>query len=248
MQLMNVCGLVTLTAVSLLGAESSPSEAIKDAAAKLTQQPNYSWKTTTQFGNFTGSSEGKTQKDGLVGLTMTFGDNTTKAFLKDGKGAVKGGDEDWQSLAELASAAGSEPGPRQFLLYRLRTFKAPAVEAADLAGKTKELQKDGGAYAAELTEAGAKELLTFRGRRGGNAPEPKNAKGSVKFWLKDGLLAKYQLKLQGTVNFNGEDRDVDRTTTVEIKDVGTTKLDVPEAAEKKLSAVGPEPTKEGSKR
>jgi hypothetical protein len=37
------------------------------------------------------------------------------------------------------------------------------------------------------------------------------------------------------MNLNGEDRDVDRTTTVEFKDVGTTKLEVPEAAKKKLS-------------
>jgi hypothetical protein len=36
---------------------------------------------------------------------------------------------------------------------------------------------------------------------------------------------------------------MDRTTTVEIKDVGTTKLDVPEAAEKKLSSPSPEAAK-----
>jgi hypothetical protein len=220
MKRMTVFGLATLTAASLLGAESSPSDAITSAAAKLAQQASYSWKAKTEFGNFTGTTEGKSQKDGLVGLTMTFGDNTTEAFLKDGKGAVKAPDQDWQSLAELAKAAGSEPGPGQFLLRVLQNFKAPAAEAADLA---------------------------FGGRRGGNAPEPKNAKGSVKFWVKDGLLAKYELKLQGTVNFNGEDRDVDRTTTVEIKDVGTTKVDVPEPAQKKLSSASPEATKEGSK-
>jgi hypothetical protein len=245
MKHMTVFGLATLTAASLLAAESDPSEAVKSAATKLGQQASYSWKATTEFGNFTGSSEGKTQKDGLVGLTMTFGDNTTQAFVKDGKGAVKSADEDWQSLAELAKAAGSEPGPRTFLLRRLQNFKAPAAEAADLASKTKELKKDGEAYAGDLTEAGAKELLAMGGRRGGNAPEPKNAKGSVKFWLKDGLLAKFELKLQGTVNFNGEDRDIDRTTTVEIKDVGTTKVDVPDAAKEKLSA--PAAAKEGSK-
>jgi hypothetical protein len=175
------------------------------------------------------------------------GNNSTEAFLKDSKGAVKVGDEEWQSLAELAEAAGDEPGPRLFLLRRLQSFKAPAPEAADLAGKTKELKKDGEAYAGEFTEAGAKELLAVGGRRGSNAPEPKNAKGSVKFWVKDGLLAKLELKLQGIINFNGEDRDVNRTTTVEIKDVGTTKVNVPEAASKKLSAAGPEPAKEGSK-
>jgi hypothetical protein len=37
------------------------------------------------------------------------------------------------------------------------------------------------------------------------------------------------------MSFNGNDMDVDRTTTVEIKDVGTTKITVPEEASKKLS-------------
>jgi hypothetical protein len=33
---------------------------------------------------------------------------------------------------------------------------------------------------------------------------------------------------------NGEDRDVDRTTTIEIKDIGTTKVEVPAEAKSKL--------------
>jgi hypothetical protein len=117
----------------------------------------------------------------------------------------------------------------------LKAFKAPAAEAAELPGKTKELTKDGDAYSGDLTEAGAKDLLSFGGRRRENAPEPKNAKGSVKFWVKDGQLSKFEVKVQGSVNFNGEDRDVERTTTTEIKDIGTTKVAVPEAAQKKLS-------------
>ncbi len=234
-----VISLSTLMAAALFGADAGPKDEITGAAAKLAQQSSYGWKTTTAFGNFTGTTEGKSQKDGLVGLSMTFGENTTEAFLKDGKGAVKTGDQDWRSLAEMASAAGGQPGPGQFLVRRLQNFKTPTAEATDLAGKAKELKKDGEVCASDLTEAGAKELLAFGGRRGGNAPEPKNAKGSVKFWVKDGLLAKYELKLQGTMNFNGEDRDVDRTTTVEIKDVGTAKADVPEAARKKLSGESP---------
>ena len=246
MKHLTILGLATLTAASLLGAESSPSDVITSAAAKLQQQASYSWKATTEFANFTGSVEGKSLKDGLVALKMSFGDNTTEAFLKEGKGAVKAPDQDWQSLAELAKAAGDEPGPRQFLVRRLQNFKAPAAEAADLAGKTKELKQDGELYAGALTDAGAKQLLMPGPRRGGNAPEPKDASGSVKFWVKDGLLAKFELKLQGKINFNGEDRDVDRTTTVEIKDVGTTKVDVPEAAQKKLSGTNSDAAKEGA--
>ena len=244
MKRMTVFALITFAAAAaLLAAESSAKETVTGAAAKLAQQGSYSWNATTEFGNFTSTSKGKTQKDGLVGFSMTFGENTIEAFLKEGKAAVKTGDQDWQSLAELASAAGSEPGPRQFLLRRLQNFKAPAADAGDLAGKAKDLKKDGEAYASDLTEAGAKDLLSLGGRRAANAPEPKNAKGSVKFWIKDGLLAKYELKLQGTVPFNGEERDMDRTTTLEIKDVGTTKVDVPDAAKKKLSAPAPEPAK-----
>ena len=239
-----ILGMVTLAATAtLLAADSSPKEAVTDAASKLGQQSSYAWKSTTEFGNFNGSAEGKTQKDGLVFVSMTFGDNTTEAYLNNGKGAVKAGDQDWQSFAEMASASSGGPGRGQFLLRRLQSFKAPAADATDLVGKSKELKKDGDAYASDLTEAGAKELLTFGGRRGANAPEPKNAKGSVKFWTKDGMLSKYELKLSGTITFNGEDRDMDRTTTVEIKDVGTAKINVPEAAQKKLSAAAPEAAK-----
>ena len=165
---------------------------------------------------------------------MSFGDNTTEAYLKGDKGAVKAPDQDWQSVEELAAAAGTEPGPRQFLVRRLKNFKAPADDVTGILEKTKEVKKEGEVYSAELTEAGAKEMLSFGGRRA-NGPEPKNAKGSVKFWIKDGMLSKYQTKLEGTMNFNGEERDVDRTTTLEIKDLGTTKIEIPEAAQKKMS-------------
>jgi hypothetical protein len=225
-------GIVMLVSGSLLAAESGAKEDVAAAAKKLEEKGNYSWKTTMETGNFNGTTDGKTDKEGLVSLSMTFGDNTTEAYVQGGKGAVKPPDQDWQSLTELAKD--TEAGPRRFLVRRLQNFKAPATEAADIAEKAKELKKDGDVYSGELTEAGAKDLLAFGGRRGSNAPEPKNAKGSVKFWTKDGVLSKYELKLQGTINFNGEDRDMDRTTTVEIKDVGTTKIEVPEAAKKKI--------------
>ncbi len=225
-------GIVMLATGSLLAAEAGAKEDVVAAAKKLGDKGNYSWKTTMEAGNFNGSTDGKTDKDGLVSLSMTFGDNTTEAYVQGGKGAVKRPDQDWQSLTELANS--TEPGPGRFLVRRLQAFKAPATEAADIADKTKELKKDGDLYSGDLTEAGAKDLLAFGGRRGANAPEPKNAKGSVKFWTKDGVLSKYELKLQGTINFNGEDRDMDRTTTVDIKDVGSTKIDVPEAAKKKM--------------
>ena len=43
------------------------------------------------------------------------------------------------------------------------------------------------------------------------------------------------LKPAFKVSFNGNDRDVDRTTTIEIKDIGSTKVEVLDDAKKKLS-------------
>ena len=223
-----VCVVLTL-AGSMIAAESGPKDEVADAAKKLADAGNYAWKTTVEFGNFTGETQGKADKEGLVSLSMSFGDNTTEAFLKNGKIAVKA-DADWQSMAELEAA--SDQGPRRFLLRRLQTFKAPAEELKDLADKTKELKKEGDVYSGALTDAGAKELLSF-GRRGGN--EPKNAKGSLKIWIKSGTVSKYVVNVQGQVSFNGEERDVDRTSTTEIKDVGATKVEVPEPAKKKLT-------------
>jgi hypothetical protein len=218
----------------LLAADTNAKDEATGAAKKLDQAGNYTWKTVVEFGNFTGTTDGKTSKDGLVWFSMVFGDNTTLAVGQGGKWAVKTQDHDWQSLAELEAAAGSEPGPGRFLIRRLQNFKSPAAEAVEMAEKMKEVKKDGDTYSGELTEAGARELLSFGPRRA-NSPEPKNAKGSAKLWTKSGALTKYELKLQGSMNFNGEDRDVDRTTTVEFKDVGATKVEVPEPAKKKLS-------------
>jgi hypothetical protein len=223
-----------IIAGSVFAADSSRKEEISGAAKKLDEGGNYSWKTTTEFGNFTGTTEGKSDKDGTVWLSMQFGDNTTEAVRKGGKWAVKTADHDWQSVAELEAAAGTDPGPQQFLIRRLQNFKTPAAEAAELPDKVKEVKKEGVLYSGTLTDEGAKEMLSV-GRRRANAPEPKNAKGSAKLWVKSGALSKSELKLQGSMTFNGEDRDVDRTTTTEFKDIGSTKIDLPDAAKKKLS-------------
>lgn len=239
-------------ATSLLAADAKDD--VKAAAKKLADASGYSWKATTEAaggggggggggGRFGGPTEGKAVKDGTICLKMTRGENTTEAFKKGDKGAVKTQDG-WQSLADLAPAGGGGGGggggqgmPGRFMARTLQNYKAPAEEAADMAGKVKELMKEGDAWIGAMTEEGAKSLMTFgRGPGGGgNAPEISGAQGKVKFWIKDGVLAKYEYNVKGTVSFGGNDREVDRTTTVEIKDVGTTKLEVPDEAKKKMS-------------
>jgi hypothetical protein len=230
--------LATTLAASttLLAADSTGIDDVKSAAQKLTAADNYSWTTTMESPQFSpGPSHGKTEKGGYTYVDFSMQDNTIESVVKGGKGAIKT-EDGWQSLADAAKDNG-EGGfnPRMFLARRMQNYKAPAVEAEDLAGKAKDLAKSDNAYSGELTEEGAKSLMTFGRRGGGQGPAISNAKGSVKFWIKDGVLTKYQFKVQGTINRNGEDMDIDRTTTVEIKDVGTTKVTVPEEAKNKMS-------------
>ena len=49
------------------------------------------------------------------------------------------------------------------------------------------------------------------------------------------MLSKYEFKVKGMVKFGDNEFPNDRITTVKIKDVGTTKLEVPEEAKKKTS-------------
>jgi len=181
-----------------------------------------------------GPFEGKTDA-GTTWLSITRRDTTSQALLAGGKGALKTG-EDWQSLADAAKDDGGGGfNPTRFLAMRLQNYKTPAAEAADLADKAKDLKRDGDVISGDLTTEGAKSFLSFRMPGGGDGPEVSNSKGSVKFWVKEGALTKYEFNVQGTISFGGNDRDVNRTTTVDIKDAGKTKVEVPEEAKKKLS-------------
>lgn len=228
-----------MVTASVLAADSAAKDEVKSAAKSLGDKANYRWKSSVENaaggggrGRWAGPTEGKTEKKGVTHLSMVRGENTIVAVLKGDKSAIKTQDG-WKSAEELANDQDRQ-NPARLAGRLLQNYKTPAVQAADLADQAKELKKDGDAIVGDLTEAGAKSLLTFGGRGGGNAPEVSGAQGSVKFWLKDGTLAKYQTKVKGTVTMNGNDREVDRTTTVEIKDVGTTTIEVPDDAKKKL--------------
>jgi hypothetical protein len=232
---------MALVAGSLLAADTAPKDAIKDAIKKLADAGSYSWKATVDTGGGGGGgpfrpgpTEGKVGKDGFACVSITRGENTTEAVIKGDKRVVKT-QEGWQTPDELAAAGGGGGGGRG-RGGAIRALRVPTVEAEDLLGKVKELKVGEGVCSGDLTEEGAKSLLSFGGRGGGGQTQATGAKASVKFWVKEGVLSKYEYNVQGTVSFGGQDRDINRTTTVEIKDVGTTTVTVPEDAKKKLSS------------
>jgi hypothetical protein len=230
-------GVFGLMTCSLIAADAVTDE-VKAAAKKLADN-SYSWKITVQVPEGTGGqfrpgpTEGKIAKDGTVYLVMTRGENTIEAAVKGEKGALKT-EEGWKSVAEL-SAGGDQPNRGTFMARMLTNYKSPAAQAETLAASVKDLKKAEGVYSGDLTEEGAKQMLSFGRRPGGQTPEPKGAKGSVKFWVKDGQLVKYEFNVQGTISGrDNQEFEVNRTTTTEIKDIGSTKVELPEGAKAKL--------------
>jgi len=166
--------------LSALTANADPKSDVKDAIKKLGTQSNYSWTFTPKTeGSETaarqGPVEGKTEKD-VTWFKGTVGDHSFEVATKGNKYAVNYTGE-WMAVDEDSEETAG-------IARRVKTLKNPLEGAEEVATKAGELKKDSdGVYSGDLTAEGAKELF---GRLGRRAAAAKEAKGSVKFWVKDG--------------------------------------------------------------
>ena len=230
-----VIGLIGLLAHTLSAADSSPQDKLKSATKQLGDKPNYSWTTTIKEGDGSpgriGPFDGKTDKGGLTYLSFMVGGIPVEVYMSGQKGAAKAM-EGWQSFDEIAQTSGIAAAVVRFL----RSYKAPGVESAALSGKAKDIKEAEGVFSGELNEDATKEFLQFgtRRREGQEPPKIENPKGSVKFWIQSGALTKYEINVQGKVTAGDQENDVNRTTTIEIKDIGGTKVELPAEAKEKM--------------
>jgi hypothetical protein len=243
--------LLALTALMSLPAWAADlADEVRAAAKKLADKPNYSWSVKVESAQqgqgrgFGAPPSGKTEKDGYTMLTYTMGERTMEAARKGDKVALKSG-EAWKSAEELAADTGDGgPNRQRFMTRMVQQVKLPASDAQELAGQVKELKKEGDAYAGALTADAIKQMFTFGGRRpggdggGAGGPDTSGLKGTAKFWVKDGVLSKYETRIEGKMTFgqNNREREINRATITEIQEIGSTKIEVPAEAKKKLGA------------
>ncbi len=222
----------TLVCIAVIFASSNlfadPLKCVGDATKKLSEAGGYSWSTARE-GNpfFQGEVRGKVRKDGAVLVTNPGREGSTYQTAFSGEKAAAQTEDGWQTADELENAEGFG----RFLAFGLRSFKAPAAEVDHVVKYAKSLKGEGELYSSELTEEGAKALLSFGGAGG---PEVSGPKGSIKITVKEGQLASYELSLSGSMSFNGNDFDLNRTSKVTISGVGESEFEFPEAAKAKL--------------
>ncbi|HZE95776.1 MAG TPA: hypothetical protein VE981_02000 [Planctomycetota bacterium] len=239
------------TAILLLAA-LSPAAALDDkddvkaAAQKLADAPNYSWTTIVKnnaenaggAGRFgSGPIEGKAEKDGATWISMKQGEMGYEAAFKGEKFAMKLKDQ-WIGSGDVPGGAqGGRPDPSTMMGRLLKNIKPGAKGVADSIDKIQNLKSEGGgAYSGEFTPEGAKDQLAPKVEGQPAVPNVSftDTKGTIKFWIKDGMLVKVESTLQGKMSYNGKEREINRTSTTEFRDVGSTKLELPDEAKKKL--------------
>ena len=242
-QILSWCIAGFLALAPSAGAAPDGKEDIQAALKKLAES-SYSWKATAisesegKDPQDKGITEGKLEKGGTALIKTTKVDKVTEAAFKGGKVAVKTADG-WRNAGDF-DPNGNAKGKLDkglVLTQNLQKYQVPALEAAALLAKTKnvEVYQDG-FYLSNLSDEGVTayiEQATKVGKKPADLMEPKVA---VKFWVRDGELVKYQTVFEYK-KVKGKDKTLvatKETNTVEIKEIGSAKVELPEDVRKKL--------------
>jgi len=237
--------LMVVAALALLAGRAA-DEDLDKAAAKAAEMGNYSCTVTVKVeggggGGGGGDGRGNQSVELQVKADAPWHVKSADAeiYKKGEVAAVKEGDT-WKRLERpQRPQEGEEPDRKAIAAQMLRGVRAPHELLKDLKSSSfKEVKKEDGeggrVYSGELTAEGVKPfLMGGRRRAGGDQPAPQ-ATGTAKVWVNgDGVITKYEINIEAKrKNREGDEITTKSTRTVEIKDVGTTKYDVPEAAAK----------------
>lgn len=238
------CRVLALTAALAGSAAADPAgsaDDLKSAVRKLSEAASYTWSVESSAAGDTaekyaaGPLDGKTEKGGFTWI-RTRETPPIEIGLKAQKMVVRL-DEGWALEQDLASGARLRPHANLTLVRSLKTHPRPAAQAALLLKHSKDL-KEGvpGYFTATLEEAGVKELLRQSIRMGRN-PEVTPKDGTVAFTTRDGVVVRYEYSLHGDVSYPAPAASTwtaELRSTVDIKEIGTTSVELPEEARKKL--------------
>ena len=236
-----LCGTFLLVSSLYAGAAvGDPGDVVGKAIANLDKKKNYSWTLMSRREGSTrrspsGPTEGRLEKEGFAHLKTKQGDATVEGIVKGEKAVVKV-DSEWKPVGDITREAGFDWRNPAFRMARtLARFRPPVADAQLLLSNVQDLSDDGeGVYSGKLSQDGVSNVILGGRRRGDNPPSVTGAEGTVKFWVKEGLLAKYEIKAKGKVTFGEREVSLDRTTTVEIKKAGSTEFEIPAEAKEKL--------------
>lgn len=243
----------------LLAVRADVPEDVQKAVDKLKAADNYAWTTETEMVGAQRQSSpviGKANKDGWAHIRQEMGDTTIEVVRK-GKEAAMKTDDGWKKADELpqpqlggpgrggaGGGPGRGPGGMQALMgRRLLIQPVPAEQLAELVGKASDWKTTDAVHSAKLSGEAVQNMLMggWRGGRGGaggaggaNTPE---ASGRLKLWVAEGQVTKAEIHVDSTFTLpNGDSREIQSISRMQIKDIGKATVSIPEEAKKKLGS------------
>lgn len=233
-----------------LASRASTTDDIRAAVDKLSEAPNYSWSTTSEGGNRRfagGTTTGVAENGGYAVITHETPRGTLRTVERDGKRAVET-PEGWlmpDAMRQGARGPGRNeeppggPGRESRRPGGMRPFMGagalPAEELQRVVDAVQDWEPSGDAFKGTLPADFFARGMP--GRRGGQPNAAPAGTGTATIWIQDGIVTKYQLHMEMSfTGRNGEERNIDRTTTTELTEVGTTTVDVPAEAREKLDS------------
>jgi hypothetical protein len=223
---------IAMMTAALLAAQSAGEE-LAAAAKKSAETTSYSFKATVpgRGKNAPGPVEGKYEKDQPVALKS----GALEAFRKGGLLVYKEGEE-WKRAEKKKGEKRADP------TLALQAVRLPheELEGVDKYFQTVEKaeakENDCTVYSGALAETAAASLASGGAKTANKAAALKYS-GTGKVWVNaDGRIVKYEFKIKAAGERNGKtiDQSIDRT--VEISDVGSAKVEIPEGAKKALES------------
>lgn len=143
----------------------------------------------------------------------------------------------YNSPSQQVRAARAEEKRRPYSNLQL-AVSLPHEELGVIVSSHQTFHVEGDTVSGTLTDLGAQLLLV---RDGQDDITPIRAAGSFKLWLRNGIVSHYHLKLEGILQVKiGRSRNatqvlVQQSATTHIQKIGTTQVDVPDAARLKLA-------------
>ncbi len=228
-------------------AHAAPTDQAIVATMKIVEAKNYTWTASVpSAGRALIVREGKSEKNGFTLVTFIepqspmlrqiarLNDGTVNAVFRGSDEFVFQTSDGWKTGPELPPLGPRRRGTSGGSDYWI-SLQAPGEELEIIVGSYTELHEvKGGGVAGTLSEDGARQLL-------GSVKAPAvTAAGSFVFAISDGALTGYVLELTGTLMIGprGEEKESPPQRHViitEFKDVGRTKVEVPDEARQRLS-------------
>jgi hypothetical protein len=213
---------------------------LKGAIQKLNESTGYTWAYSTTAGPgdrmVTVPREGRLEAPGLMHLTTRArnAENESEFIIQNGKMVIRTKDG-WKTSDELIRESGQGATATSSYVREAEKSKPAGEEMAELLRNLENLREESGGWISGSIKAGFLDQQLRRGARNAATEiSVVGASGTVRVLVRDGVVSQCVTRIQAKVATVDRQSIVDRSTVIDFRNIGSTRIVVPDEARKKL--------------